>query len=37
MIQLGEMTMKAANGADAGVGSQLKSLGNWLKQAGEAM
>jgi hypothetical protein len=37
MIQLGEMTMKAANGAEAGTGSQLKSLGNWLKEAGEAM
>jgi hypothetical protein len=37
MVQLGELVMVAANQVEAGAGSQLKKLGNWLKEAGEAM
>ena len=37
MIQLGTLVMGAANHVEAGAGSQLKKLGNWLKEAGEAM
>lgn len=37
LIQIGEMTMKAANDADAGIGSLMKILGNWLKKVGESL
>lgn len=37
LIKLGELVMSAANNVEAGAGSQLKKLGNWLKEAGEAM
>ena len=37
MIQIGEMTMKAANDAEADIGSQMKILGNWLKKVGESL
>jgi hypothetical protein len=37
LIQLGELTMKAANNAEAGIGSLIKTLGNWLKKMGESL
>jgi hypothetical protein len=37
MIKLGDLVLSAANHVEAGAGSQLKKLGNWLKEAGEAM
>ncbi|MBC7920385.1 MAG: hypothetical protein H7Z75_04775 [Ferruginibacter sp.] len=37
MVHLGEMTMKAANGAEPEIGTKIKVLGNWLKKSGESM
>jgi hypothetical protein len=37
MIQMGELTMKAARSAQAGIANKINDLGLWLKATGEAL